>query len=139
MTSASQQRLRLAPRLVPEPLWGISAARLLRGAVWRRIRADALQEATGACVVCRDAREKGMVGDEVLGLREWRRDADQRSHHLSYCNAVTTSAPPGPEATATWPASTSSRSRHHPEETARVIQAPSQSGELDRASPGPLP
>jgi hypothetical protein len=56
---------RLVPRLVPQPLWGLSAARLLPQSKWRRIRADAMDESGGACVVCGAAREKGMVGDEV--------------------------------------------------------------------------
>lgn len=58
------QERRLVPRLVPQPLWGISAARLLAGARWKRIRADAMEAAGGACVVCGVTREKGMIGDE---------------------------------------------------------------------------
>jgi hypothetical protein len=56
--------MKLAPRLVPEPLWGVSAARLLAGVRWKRIRADAMEACGGVCVVCGATREKGMIGDE---------------------------------------------------------------------------
>jgi hypothetical protein len=62
---AVMQRLKLAPRLVPKPLWGISAYRLLPARVWKRIRAEALEAAGGSCSVCGERREKGMVADEV--------------------------------------------------------------------------
>ena len=55
---------RLAPRLVPAPLWGWSAAQLLKGARWKRIRSDAIALSGGSCAVCGDAREKGMICDE---------------------------------------------------------------------------
>jgi hypothetical protein len=46
-------------------LFKISAAELLRGARWTRIRGDAMTAAGGACEVCGTARDKGMIGDEV--------------------------------------------------------------------------
>lgn len=56
--------LRLEPRLVPEPLWRISANRLLKRSQWQRIREDARSASANACSVCGAVREKGMVGDE---------------------------------------------------------------------------
>jgi hypothetical protein len=56
--------VKLVPRLVPQPLLGISAARILAGAKWKRIRADAMDASGGACVVCGATRDKGMIGDE---------------------------------------------------------------------------
>jgi hypothetical protein len=45
--------LKLAPALVPKPLWGLSAYRLLsRGASWRQIRGDTLQAAGHRCSIC---------------------------------------------------------------------------------------
>jgi hypothetical protein len=55
----------LVHRLVPQPLRGISAARLLPWAKWNGIRADARQASGGACSVCGVMSEKGLVGDEV--------------------------------------------------------------------------
>ncbi len=56
---------KLVPRLVPQPLWGISAARLLPRSRWKAIRADAMAASGGACTACGVIHEKGMVGDEV--------------------------------------------------------------------------
>jgi len=51
--SSTQERLRLAPELVPKPLWRVSAYTLLQGsAAWKRIREAALREAGHRCVVC---------------------------------------------------------------------------------------
>jgi hypothetical protein len=55
---------RLVPRLVPRPLWGWSASRLLKAARWQRIRSDAMAAAGGACAICGVARDKGMIADE---------------------------------------------------------------------------
>jgi len=45
--------LKLCPELVPKPLWGVSAFRLLkRGAAWKRIRADTLATAGDGCAIC---------------------------------------------------------------------------------------
>jgi hypothetical protein len=38
--------------------------RLLPGSKWKAIRAEAVAAARGACVVCGEVREKGMIGDE---------------------------------------------------------------------------
>lgn len=47
------RRPKLQPELVPEPLWGISAYRLLgRGARWKQIRRDTLEGAGHRCSVC---------------------------------------------------------------------------------------
>lgn len=56
--------MKLAPRLVPQPLWGLSASRLLPQPKWKRIRADAMEASGGVCVICGASREKGMIGDE---------------------------------------------------------------------------
>lgn len=59
--------LKLKPRLVPEPLWGISASRRLKASQWQQIRRDALDAAGAACEICGAARPKGMVCDEEWG------------------------------------------------------------------------
>jgi hypothetical protein len=47
-------RLKLQPELVPRPLWGVSAYRVLgRGAAWRAIRLDTLEAASNRCAICR--------------------------------------------------------------------------------------
>jgi hypothetical protein len=47
------RRLKLQPELAPQPLWGISAYRLLgRGARWKQIRQDTLEAAGHCCSVC---------------------------------------------------------------------------------------
>jgi hypothetical protein len=46
-------KLRLTPELVPKPLWGISAYRILgRGVVWKAIRGDILEDARHRCSIC---------------------------------------------------------------------------------------
>jgi hypothetical protein len=64
----------LEPELIPEPLWHISAARLLgrKSKAWRHIRSDALAEAGGACAVCSEAPPDGkyMVCDELWSYEE---------------------------------------------------------------------
>jgi hypothetical protein len=54
----------LTPRLVPEPLWGLSASRLVDKAVWARIRRDSLAASGGACEICGAVRDRGMILDE---------------------------------------------------------------------------
>jgi hypothetical protein len=46
--------LRLVPELIPEPLWDLSAARLLerKSKSWRSLRADALVAAENRCYAC---------------------------------------------------------------------------------------
>jgi hypothetical protein len=61
----------LMPDLIPAPLWGISAARLLATPRWRAIRADVITDAGGLCYACGgvadETRPVGfrMVADEV--------------------------------------------------------------------------
>lgn len=57
-------RLRLVPELVPSPLWGRSAARLLPTADWRRVRARHLAAVGPACEVCGRRQDKGLVCHE---------------------------------------------------------------------------
>ena len=60
---------RLSPELVPEPLWGLSAYRLLgRGSKWKRIREDALRVASNRCSVCGDATNQLQCNEQ------WRYD-----------------------------------------------------------------
>ncbi len=64
----------LKPELIPEPLWGISAAAFLgRSSVaWRKIRADALSEAEETCSACGETVPGGkyMVCDELWSYEE---------------------------------------------------------------------
>jgi hypothetical protein len=49
----TKRTYRLVPGLVPRPLWGRSAYRILgRGASWRRIRQDTLESALQRCAIC---------------------------------------------------------------------------------------
>ena len=51
--SRARRKFTLYPELVPRPLWGISAYRLLRRrAPWKRIRNATLEEAGRRCSVC---------------------------------------------------------------------------------------
>jgi hypothetical protein len=44
---------RIMPELVPAPLWGRSASKMLRGrAAWKVIRQDALSQAQECCSIC---------------------------------------------------------------------------------------
>lgn len=62
---------KLRPRLVPEPLWGLSGRRLLKRSVWERLRGAILLASRSACTVCGVSRESRMVCDE-----EWTYDDD---------------------------------------------------------------
>jgi hypothetical protein len=53
------REFRLKPHLVPRPLWGKSAANLVKRADWERIRCDALTAARCACQVCCTAAPHG--------------------------------------------------------------------------------
>ena len=68
--------LKLRPELVPRPLWGISAYRLLkRGAAWKRIRAEALSKSGDRCALCGAAGPPPGFGDARLYCHEvWRYD-----------------------------------------------------------------
>jgi hypothetical protein len=69
--------MRLDPELIPEPLWAISAARLLgrKSKTWRQIRSSALESADDTCSACREVSRggKGMVCDEL-----WSYDEEQK-------------------------------------------------------------
>ena len=60
---------RLVPALVPAPLWGRSVYQILRatrrGGAWKRLRADVLARADGACHVCGEHQDRFMVCHEV--------------------------------------------------------------------------
>ena len=70
LTWLSMVPLKLVPRLVPRPLWGLSAKRLLKHTQWREMRTDALVKARNTCVVCGTSRETRMVCDEVWSYDE---------------------------------------------------------------------
>jgi hypothetical protein len=59
--------LLLAPRLVPRPLWGRSAANLLDEARWRAVRAEVVDASDSSCTVCGHRQRRWMVCDE-----DWR-------------------------------------------------------------------
>lgn len=59
------KHLKLRPRLVPEPLWGLSAYRQLKQSQWQRIRRDALGCGGETCAICGAVREKGIVSEVV--------------------------------------------------------------------------
>src|SRR5580704_19112448 len=88
---ATTRELKLVPHLVPKPLWGKSAANLLKRSVWERIRRDALELAGQACQVCSDGSaliichelwdyddERGIAALE--GLRIQCRNCDRAVH-----------------------------------------------------------
>jgi len=57
--------VKLIPELVPAPLWGVSAYRLLPSSAWRKIRGQVLQDLEGTCSVCSHSQERGMICHEV--------------------------------------------------------------------------
>lgn len=87
------QDLKLMPHLVPKPLWGKSAANLLKRAAWERIRRDAQEAARHACQVCSDAAPANALNchelwdyddqrgtAELVGLKMQCRDCDAAVH-----------------------------------------------------------
>ena len=87
------QEFKLRPHLVPKPLWGKSAANLLKRADWERIRREALQAAGRVCQVCCDAESGSALNchelwhydDEhgtatLVGLRMQCRNCDSAVH-----------------------------------------------------------
>lgn len=82
----------LMPALVPEPLWGRSACKMLGGkAVWRRqIRVDTLTEANNRCSVC-NSNEGRMTCHEKWGYDDTRFVATLLGFeiHCSNCDLVT--------------------------------------------------
>src|SRR5579863_5993410 len=61
---------RLRPDPVPEPLWGVSAYRLLGRGPWKQIRSEVLAGARGRCAICGAFHEKRMVCHEVWRYSE---------------------------------------------------------------------
>lgn len=65
--------LKLKIDLVPEPLWGISAYRLLgKSTKWKAIRKDVLRQAKNSCSVCRAS------GGRLSCHEKWRYDDGKR-------------------------------------------------------------
>lgn len=56
--------LRLAPELIPRPLFGHSAHRLLPTSAWRRVRQRELDRSGPACEVCGRQVDRGLVAHE---------------------------------------------------------------------------
>ena len=67
MSAVDLPTIRLAPRLVPRPLWGRSAARLLPEERWRAVRAAVVERSDSTCAVCGHRQRRWMVCDE-----DWR-------------------------------------------------------------------
>jgi len=82
--------IRLAPELVPEPLWHISGYHLLTRGAWKSIRARVLAKSKGACAICGAVQEKGMVCHEVWHYQGSERIATLASLRLICpdCNRV---------------------------------------------------
>jgi len=83
---------RLIPELVPEPLWGKSAYKMLGGrAAWKkRIRPDALTKSDNRCGICESAEERLICHDK------WQYDDKAATAtlidfeiHCSACDSVT--------------------------------------------------
>jgi hypothetical protein len=51
-SNSAKEPPRLSPELVPQPLWGVSASRLLKSAWTRRIRPQVVAESDGRCTRC---------------------------------------------------------------------------------------
>jgi hypothetical protein len=49
--------LTLRPRLVPQPLWGLSGHRKLTSTKWEKIRKSVISAAHGKCEFCGESRE----------------------------------------------------------------------------------
>jgi hypothetical protein len=57
---ARPKKAPIMPELVPQPLWGRSASKMLRGkAAWKTIQQDARAKTNGFCVVC--GSDKGQL------------------------------------------------------------------------------
>jgi len=65
MAAGDAYSLSLRPRLVPQPLWGISGHRKLTSNKWEKIRKIVIAAAHMECELCGETREKGMIVDEV--------------------------------------------------------------------------
>lgn len=73
--------IRLAPRLVPRPLWGRSAARLLDEERWRAVRSEVVADHDSTCAVCGHRQRRWMVCDEDWRYAlQGRGTADERGH-----------------------------------------------------------
>jgi len=60
----------LVPALVPEPLWGLSAAAKLPRSQWQAIRAEALRLGDSRCAHCGTRHDKGLVCHELWDYGE---------------------------------------------------------------------
>ena len=68
------RELKLAPHLVPKPLWGKNAHQLFRRrALWNKMRSDALEAAHHACEVCSEVPSP-IYGDPLSCHEVWHYD-----------------------------------------------------------------
>ncbi len=97
--------LRLRYELVPQPLWGLSVYRELKGARWDRLRRQVLEEFGGRCEPCGARRERGMFCHEVWEYDDIAGLATLRRLRIicPNCNFVTHRGTAGRIATTTWP------------------------------------
>src|SRR5712691_9288507 len=87
---------KLQPQLVPSPLWGINAHKLLgRGSAWKRIRSDALEASGHRCEICGETPSP-IYGDPLICLELWRYDDNRATAtligfeiHCSACDKAT--------------------------------------------------
>lgn len=70
--------MKLFPALVPEPLWSISARRLLPRSAWDRIRKKEVAVADNSCANCGTFQDKGLICHEV-----WQYDDEKHVVTLS--------------------------------------------------------
>jgi hypothetical protein len=83
--------MNLRPELVPKPLWGISAYRLLgRNATWKAIRQDALRSTGNCCSLC-GTGGKGLTCHERWDYDDSRRTATLAAFavHCPACDSAT--------------------------------------------------
>lgn len=112
----SRRRAKLKPELVPQPLWGINACKLLRPqSLWRSIRNDELERAGQCCEACKgitpplycheqwryDDRKRRaiLMGFQIvckncnravhIGLAHHRGELPEALAHLARVNAIT--------------------------------------------------
>lgn len=91
-----QTLIRLRPKLIPSPLWGVSAYRLLgRNKHWKLIRADVLEAAGDKCEICgrekRPVRQVYLICHELWDYNDKKRTATLIGFeiHCSLCDLVT--------------------------------------------------
>jgi hypothetical protein len=87
--------MKLVPELVPEPLWGHSAYRLLGRSSWKAIRKDVLNAAKNSCQPC-GITPSPLDSDPLTCHEQWHYDDKKRvatligfEIHCSACDSAT--------------------------------------------------